>query len=75
MEEERVYYNHDGGCSRTNFTEPNARGLKTCLDCAGIFDSDGNGVCTMDSRIVDTDEIRTAKAEEQQIHNARLGRN
>lgn len=50
VEHERVYYVHDANCSKTNFTELNERGVKTCLDCAGIFDSQGNGVATTDKR-------------------------
>lgn len=50
MEIEREYYQHDGDCPAENFTEPNDRGLKTCLDCAGIFDTDGKGVAITDKR-------------------------
>lgn len=51
MEIEREYYQHDGGCPADNFTETNDRGLKTCLDCAGVFDAKtGNGVATTDRR-------------------------
>lgn len=51
----RIYYIHDSNCSEDNFTEPNSRGLRTCLDCAGIFDAEGKGVATTDKRF---DEIR-----------------
>lgn len=51
MELEREYYAHDPGCPGNRFTEPNSRGLKTCLDCAGVFDADtGKGVATTDRR-------------------------
>lgn len=50
MEIIREYYEHDGDCSKTNFTEKNARGLRTCLDCAGVFDENGNGVAVTDNR-------------------------
>ncbi len=50
MEVERVYYNHDSNCNKKNFTVINERGLRTCLDCAGIFDEKGNGVATTDKR-------------------------
>ena len=45
LEDDRVYYTHDSNCSEKNFTELNDKGLKTCLDCAGVFDENGNGVC------------------------------
>lgn len=32
-------YEHDAECDRKSFTEVDARGNKTCLDCAGIFDA------------------------------------
>lgn len=45
LEDFREYYEHDSNCSGNNFTEPNdENGLKQCLDCAGVFDQDGNGV-------------------------------
>lgn len=50
IEGNRVYYVHDSNCSRSNFAEPNDNGLKTCLDCAGIFDKDGKGVAVTDKR-------------------------
>lgn len=51
MEIEREYYFHDAGCPANDFTEPNARGLKTCNDCAGVFDAvTGKGVATTDRR-------------------------
>lgn len=49
MEIEREYYQHDGGCPAKNFTE-RGRGLKTCDDCAGVFDEQGKGVATTDRR-------------------------
>lgn len=45
LEENRVYYQHDIQCSGTNFHPPNDRGLRTCIDCSGVFDEDGKGVC------------------------------
>ena len=50
MEWERVYYIHDSKCSKTNFAPENERGLRTCLDCSGVFDKDGKGVATTDKR-------------------------
>lgn len=50
LESQRVFYEHEGDCSRKNFTVVNERGLKTCLDCAGIFDSAGKGVAVTDKR-------------------------
>lgn len=51
MEIEREYYVHETDCSEKLFTEPNERGLKTCLDCAGVFDAKtGNGVALTDKR-------------------------
>lgn len=50
VELERVYYEHDGNCSEKNFTEENNRGLRTCLDCAGVFDKKGKGVAVTDKR-------------------------
>lgn len=46
----REYYQHDGMCPTNRFTELNERGLKTCLDCAGVFDKDGKGVAVTDKR-------------------------
>lgn len=50
LEANREYYEHDSNCSKTNFTELNGKGLKTCLDCAGIFDANGRGVAVTDKR-------------------------
>jgi len=51
MEEQvRVYYSHDAGCDGESFHETNGWGLKTCIQCAGIFDAEGNGVCITDKR-------------------------
>lgn len=50
IESLRVYYVHDSNCSEKNFTPENAKGLKTCLDCAGVFDRDGKGVVVTDKR-------------------------
>lgn len=41
----REYYEHNNLCDGKTFTELNAVGHKTCLDCAGVFDKDGKGVC------------------------------
>jgi len=46
----RQFYVHDSNCSKDNFEEPNSTGLKTCKDCAGIFDADGKGVAVTDKR-------------------------
>lgn len=45
LEDYREYYEHDANCSEDNFTALNEVGHKTCLDCAGIFDEEGHGVC------------------------------
>ena len=50
MEIERVYYEHDANCDEKNFTETNDRGLRICLDCAGVFDKEGKGVAVTDRR-------------------------
>lgn len=50
MEIEREYYAHDATCPANNFTEKNARGLRTCLDCAGVFDENDKGVAVTDKR-------------------------
>lgn len=51
MEIEREYYVHDAGCPADRFEEPNGRGLKTCIDCAGVFDAEtGKGVAYTDKR-------------------------
>lgn len=57
MEQEREYYTHDGGCPANNFTNLNERRLKTCLDCAGVFDKDGKGVATTDRRFDENYEV------------------
>lgn len=46
----REYYSHDAGCSEDNFTEANERGLRICIDCAGVFDEKGEGVAVTDKR-------------------------
>lgn len=56
MEIQREYYEHGALCSGKNFAEKNARGLRTCIDCAGVFDENGKGVCVTDKRF---DETRT----------------
>lgn len=50
LEQDRVYYEHDANCSKDNFTEPNERGVKTCLDCAGHFDENGKGLAVTSKR-------------------------
>jgi hypothetical protein len=57
--EERTYYTHDFGC-RPEFHPPNERGLKQCIDCAGIFDADGKGVAVTDTRFDENWEERRA---------------
>lgn len=59
---ERTYYEHDAECSKQNFTEENERGLRTCLDCAGVFDREGRGVAVTDKRF---DENYVPPVEEQ----------
>lgn len=44
MEIIRVRYEHNVSCSKSNFLEPNDRGLRTCVDCAGIFDEKDVGI-------------------------------
>lgn len=46
----REYYEHDADCSGENFHEANSRGLRTCIDCAGVFDEEGKGVALTDYR-------------------------
>lgn len=46
----RVFYIHDSNCSKRNFEEANSKGLRTCKDCAGIFDAAGKGVAVTDKR-------------------------
>lgn len=66
MEIERVYYEHDASCDKKDesFTELNDRGLKTCLQCAGVFDKDGKGVATTDKRF-DSNYIAPEVPEEE----------
>lgn len=45
MEIIREYYEHGPLCDGETFGPVNARGLKQCVDCAGIFDEEGKGVC------------------------------
>jgi hypothetical protein len=61
MEIEREYYVHDAGCPAVNFHPTNARGLKHCIDCAGIFDAEtGKGVAVTDTRFDENLEERRA---------------
>lgn len=50
LEEGRMYYVHDAGCTEKDFEEPNEKGLKRCRECSGIFDKDGKGVAVTDKR-------------------------
>ena len=50
LEENRIYYSHNGDCGKDNFTELSEKGLKICKDCAGVFDKDGKGVAVQDKR-------------------------
>lgn len=50
MEIIREYYQHGAQCDAKTFTEKNERGLRTCLDCAGVFDEEGKGVAVTDKR-------------------------
>lgn len=59
----REYYKHDTGCPKNRFTPLNARGLKTCLDCAGVFDKDGKGVAVTDKRFDAEYESHKAEVE------------
>lgn len=61
MEIEREYYTHDNACPQNRFTPLNARGLKTCLDCAGIFDEEGKGVALTDKRFDAEYEVHKAE--------------
>ena len=63
MEIDREYYVHDAGCPATNFYPPNARGLRTCKDCAGVFDAAGKGVAITDKRFDEGYEQRKAEVE------------
>lgn len=64
IEQEREFYEHDAGCPEENFTPTNERGMKTCLDCAGVFDAEtGKGVSMTDTRFDENwDERRAAGA-------------
>jgi hypothetical protein len=50
IEIQREYYAHEAHCTQTNFWPMNARGLRTCKDCGGVFDVEGKGVATTDVR-------------------------
>ena len=45
LEENRVYYQHELWCTTDNWAPEETNGMRTCLDCAGVFDKDGKGVC------------------------------
>lgn len=51
LQDRREYYEHNESCDQKTFTEPNDRGLRTCLDCAGIFDEKGKGVAVTTSKL------------------------
>lgn len=59
----RERYTHDVGCDQKTFTEVNERGLKTCLDCSGVFDDKtGEGVFITDRRFDENyDEWKAAE--------------
>lgn len=48
-EDGQFYYEHDANCSETQFSEV-VDGVKTCLECAGIFDAEGKGIAATDKR-------------------------
>ena len=51
LEANREYYQHGPLCDGKTFTELNERGVKTCIDCAGIFDKDGKGIAVTSKRL------------------------
>lgn len=51
LEDRREYYVHNESCSGKNLMEPNERGLRTCIDCAGIFDAKGNGIAVTSKKL------------------------
>lgn len=57
---EREYYEHDNGCSGTNFEPMNSRGLRRCRDCSGVFDVEGKGVAVTDKRFDENYEAPTS---------------
>ncbi len=59
----REYYVHNSDCTKKNFHPTNARGLRTCKDCAGVFDTEGKGVATTDKRFDENYEERKAEVE------------
>lgn len=59
----RTYYTHSSECSAKQFYEPNARGLRICKECAGIFDEDGKGVAVTDKRFDENYEAQKAAVE------------
>lgn len=63
---ERQYYQHETNCSKNNFTPLNENELKTCLDCAGVFDKDGKGVAVtsykFDRILSEEEKLERAKA-------------
>jgi len=63
VEIEREYYVHDATCDQKSFYPPNARGLRTCKDCSGVFDKDGKGVAVTDKRFDEGYEQRKAEVE------------
>jgi hypothetical protein len=64
MQIEREYYVHESVCTRKDFYPTNARGLKQCKDCAGVFDAKtGNGVAVTDKRFDENYEEHKAEVE------------
>ena len=51
IQAEREFYAHDSNCSEENMTPPTSKGIRTCLDCAGLFGPDGEGIATTDKRM------------------------
>ena len=56
-EDGREHYVHDANCSKEKFTEENSVGLRTCLECAGIFDENGVGAAIQDKRFDRLNEL------------------
>lgn len=67
---ERIYYEHNFDCTKERFEEKNARGLRTCIECAGVFDENGKGVAVTDKRFDEHYEIRQEeiKMDEERIN-------
>lgn len=50
---QREFYEHDSTCTRTNLSETNEKGFRTCYDCAGIFKEDGKTGIAVTSSLLD----------------------